>query len=183
MPSIPLIFVWFAVLSGYMPYSMGYSFLNPLILIGYGLLGWLIGANVPRVWVAISAGIATTLLALLVVHLVSGNLQIVMPATGILISNLALTITSVLATSGLRRRWLKQGMEESRIQLILRGIFVVMAIPLYANGYFPIDWKIWLAEHTTDPDLVQFAAAVSLVFLGLWRIPAGRAPASPIQSN
>lgn len=169
MPSIPLAVVWFAVLAGYLPYSMGYAFLNPLILIGYGLLGWLIGANLSTARPAIAAGMLTTLLAILMVNISSGIPHLVLPSASILFSSLLLTVSSVLATSALRRRWLAGGMAEDRIQFILRAAFAAAAVLLYLNGYLHYDVKIWIAAHTTNRDLVAFSLATSAILLTLSR--------------
>ena len=48
MPGIPLLVVWVALLCGYIPYSMGFAFLNPVVVIAYGFLSLLIGATVTR---------------------------------------------------------------------------------------------------------------------------------------
>jgi len=168
MPSFPLIFVWFALMCGYLPYSMGYAFLNPLILISYGLLGLLIGANVTNPRNAITASAATTLLAITTVNVTSGIPRLVLPSVSILAASLALSTTSILATTGLRQRWTRQGHDESKIRLRLRLAFAALALALYFNSYLPYAWKMWLAARTTNPDLIQFAVITSVLLTATW---------------
>lgn len=170
MPSIPLIVVWFAVLCGYLPYSLGFAFLNPLIVIAYGFLGLLVAANVPHPRYAAIAAAATTLLALAVVNITSGIPHLVLPATSIILASIALSVASTLAGSGLRSRWLSQGLDEDRVRLYLRLLFAAFALLVYGNGYLPLDAKIWLAEHTTNNDLLIFAMVSIALFVGTWRM-------------
>jgi hypothetical protein len=169
MPSIPLIVVWFAVLSGYLPYSMGYAFLNPLILVGYGLLGWLLGANLSTIRPAIIGGALTTILAILTVNISSGIPHLVLPSTSILVCSLLLTISCVLATNALRNYFQSRHLPEERIQFFLRAAFAAAAVLLYLNGYLPYDVKMWIAAHTTNRDLIAFSLATSTILLTLSR--------------
>ena len=174
MPSIPLVFVWFAVLSGYLPYTMGYAFLNPMLIIGYGFLSLLIAANVPNVKHAIAASAATTLLALITVNLTSGIPHLVLPATTIILCSLLLSAAGTLATAGVRSLLLARGKDEDQIRTYLRIAFAVVAVLLYNNSYLPYDTKMWLAERTTNEDLIRFALVTAILFLAIWRTTKSR---------
>lgn len=170
MPGIPLIFVWFAVLCGYLPYSMGYAFLNPMVIISYGFLGWLIGANVSSIPWAMAASMATTLLAIVMVNLSSGILHLVIPSLSVIGASLWLSVTGVMATGGLRAFGLRQGLHEESIRGRLRLGFAALATLAYFNSYLPFEWKMWLASRTTNPDLIGFALVWGALFVGTWRL-------------
>lgn len=170
MPSIPLIVVWFSVLSVYLPYNMGFAFLNPIVLTAYGFLGWLTGANLPDWRKAFLASAVTTLAAILLVNLSSGIPHLVLPAIGILLSSLTLSASSALATSGIRAALHRRGLPEDAIRLRLRLGFAAFAVALYFNGLLPYSTKMWIAERTTNPDLIFFSAIASAVFVGTWRL-------------
>lgn len=157
MPQLPLVVVWFAVLSGYIPYTMGYAFLNPIVITAYGLLGWLVAANLPRLPLAIAGSIGTTTLALAVVNLTSGNLHLVLPSHWILAGSFSLSATSALASSRLAPR-------------TARWLFAALAVLFYFNGALPYGVKLWISEHTTNQDLQVFSLLLSLVFVGTWRV-------------
>ena len=169
MPTIPLIVVWFAVLSGYLPYNMGYAFLNPMLVIAYGFLSLLIAANVPSPKHAILASAATTLLALMTVNATSGIPHLVLPAATIILCSLLLSATGTLATAGIRSLLLARGKHEDQIRTYLRLAFAVLAILIYNNSYLPYDTKLWLAERTTNQHLIRFALVTSIFFLAIWR--------------
>jgi hypothetical protein len=169
MPTIPLIVVWFAVLSGYLPYNMGFAFLNPMLIIAYGFLSLLIAANVPNVKHAIAASATTTLLALLTVNATSGIPHLVLPALTIILSSHLLSATGTLATAGIRSLLLARGKHEDQIRTYLRINFAVFAVLLYNNSYLPYETKMWLAERTTNEDLIRFALFTSILFLAIWR--------------
>ncbi len=170
MPSIPLTVVWFAVLCGYLPYSLGFAFLNPIILTGMGFLGLLVSANVPATRIAILSSIATTTLAILMVNLTSGIPHLVLPSTSILLSSWLLSASSVLAATGIRALLLRRGYDEPQVRLILRLAFATLALAWYLNSWLPYDAKMWLASHTTNNDLIIFAMVSSAVFMGTWRL-------------
>ncbi len=181
MPTIPLIVVWFAVLSGYLPYSMGFAFLNPMLVIAYGFLSLLIAANVTNPKHAMLASALTTLLALLTVNATSGIPHLVLPATTIILASLLLSATGTLATAGIRSLLLARGKHEDQIRTYLRLGFAVLAILAYNNSYLPYDTKMWLAERTTNSDLIRFALLTSILFLAIWR-STSRSPTIEIES-
>lgn len=170
MPSIPLAVVWLAILCGYLPYTMGYAFLNPIVLIGYGALGLLIGANIPTPKPAIAASLLTTTLAIAVVNLTSGIPHLVLPSPGILLATATLSLTTVLAATGLRHFWRRRNLDEDQIRLRLRLAFAALALAVYLNGYLPYNAKMWIAARTTNPDLIQFALLASAACTALWFI-------------
>ncbi len=157
MPQLPLVVVWFAVLSGYIPYTMGYAFLNPIVITAYGLLGWLVAANLQRLSLAIAGALATTLLALAVVNLTSGNPHLVLPSPMILAGSFCLSVSSALASSRLASR-------------TARWLFAAAAVLFYFNGALPYQTKLWISEHTTNQDLIMVSTVLSLIFVGTWRL-------------
>jgi hypothetical protein len=157
MPQLPLVVVWFAVLSGYIPYTMGYAFLNPIVVTAYGLLGWLVAANVARLTVAMAGATGTTVLALAVVNLTSGTPHLVLPPPLILAGSFSLSVTSALAASRLPSR-------------NARWLFAGLAVLFYFNGALPYDVKMWVSEHTTNQDLLIFSVILNLIFVGTWRV-------------
>lgn len=170
MPGIPLLVVWVAVLCGYIPYSMGFAFLNPVIVIAYGFLSLLIGATVTRPsWVA-AASLLTTLLALITTNATSGVLHLVLPSWGVLAASIWLSLSGALLTEGLRNWLLRQGRHEEQIRNWLRILFAALALLVYCNGLLPYDWKMWLAERTTSEHLIRFALVSGAIFVGIWRM-------------
>lgn len=170
MPGIPLLVVWVAVLCGYIPYSMGFAFLNPVIVIAYGFLSLLIGATVTRPgWVA-AASIFTTLLALVTTNATSGVLHLVLPSWGVLAASIWLSLCGALLTEGLRNSLLRQGRDEEQIRNWLRMLFAALALLVYFNGLLPYDIKMWLAERTTNEHLIRFALVSGAIFVGIWRM-------------
>jgi hypothetical protein len=175
--NIPLAAVWIGVLCGYVPYSMGLAFLNPILIIGYGFLGFLLGANLlpndptpRRAGLAAAASIVTLLLALAVVNATGGFPTLVLPGWEILLSSFCISATGALAALGLNSALSRREWDAERIRFALRMGFGVLALAFYANGYLPYDWKMWLAEHTTNGDLWRFGAGVALAFVGIWRV-------------
>ena len=169
MPTIPLIVVWFAVLAGYLPYNMGFAFLNPMLIISYGFLSLLIAANVPNPRHAFLASAATTLLALITVNITSGIPHLVLPALTIILCSLLLSAAGTLATAGIRSLLLAKGKDEDQIRTYLRINFAVFAVLLYNNSYLPYEAKMWLAERTTNHDLIRFSLVTSILLLAIWR--------------
>ncbi len=176
MPTIPLIVVWFAVLSGYLPYNMGFAFLNPMLIIAYGFLSLLIAANVPNPKHASAASAATTLLALLTVNISSGIPHLVLPALTIILCSLLLSAAGTLATAGIRSLLLARGKHEDQIRTYLRIAFAVLAVLLYNNSYLPYEIKMWLAERTTNAHLIRFSLVTSILFLAIWRTTSTSSP-------
>jgi hypothetical protein len=48
--------------------------------------------------------------------------------------------------------------------------FGALALAYWGQSWLPYEWKIWLAERTTNPDLVRFSCFVGLAFVGTWRV-------------
>lgn len=170
MPSLPLTLCWFAVLSGYLPYSMGLAFLNPVLMTGYGFLGFLLGAHLGKGLVAGIVALVTTAAGLLVVNLSGGFPEAVLPRVTVLGANALLCGSSAMAATGLREWMERRGVESEAAAFRLRMGFAVAAVAFYFNGQLPYEWKVWLAEHTTSEDLVRFAVFVSVLFVGTWRM-------------
>lgn len=170
MPGIPLLVVWVALLCGYIPYSMGFAFLNPVVVIAYGFLSLLIGATVTRPGWVLTASLTTTLLALITVNATSGMMQIVLPSWGVLAASIWLSCSGALLTGGLRNWLLRHGRNEEQIRNWLRLLFAALALIVYFNGLLPYDWKMWLAERTTNEHLIRFAFVCGAIFVGIWRM-------------
>jgi len=177
MQTIPLAVVWVSVMCGYLPYQMGFSFFNPVLILSYAFLGLLVGASLlgadpsnKNVWRSIGIVLGTLAMALLVVNLATQAKEPVLPERGILGTAVVVAIASVLLMQGLASWLLRRGWEGSQVRLSLRLLFAFLALAVYFNGRFPYDWKLWLSEHTTDEDLVRFGLVTSVVFVGIWRV-------------
>ncbi|WP_031497624.1 hypothetical protein [Bryobacter aggregatus] len=157
MPQLPWIVVWVSVLCGYLPYQMGYAFLNPLVIVGYGFLGLWVGGVVREPLWAIAATLGTSWVALLVVNLLGGAPAWVLPPWGIVLVNAWLGGTGALLAQRLRPN-------------VARAVFACFVIFVYFNANLPESWKIWIAEHTTDQDLMIFGGVCGSVFVGTWRL-------------
>jgi hypothetical protein len=170
MPSLPLALCWITLLSGYFPYSMGLAFLNPILLTGYGLLGFLVGAHLGSVWAGFAATAGTTLLGLVVVNVTGGWPETVLPGMAMLGANLLLSFTSVLGARSLRGWLERRGVEGEAAKLRLSAGFAAAAAAFYWNGALPYGMKMWIAAHTTTQDLILFSLVASTLFVGIWRM-------------
>ena len=157
MPRIPLIVVWVAVMCGYLPWSMGYAFFNPIVIVGYGFFGLLIGAHVRDWRWAIAATLGTTWLAVLLVNLTSSVPFWVAPPWGVMAANGCLGAAGALMAQRLKV-W------------VARAIFAGLGAFVIFNRYLPYEWKVWIGEHTTDEDLITFAVGCGILFVGTWRL-------------
>lgn len=177
MQKIPVAVVWLAVLCGYLPYQMGFAFFNPVLIFAYAFLGLLVGATLlsedpSNRNACISTGIVwgTLGLALLVVNIVTQAKEPVLPEWGILATAALLALASVLLMQGLASWLLRLGWDGPTVRFRLRMLFAILAIAVCFNGRLPYDWKVWLAEHTTDDDLIRFGLGCSVLFVGIWRL-------------
>jgi hypothetical protein len=109
------------------------------------------------------------LLALITVDITSGIPHLVLPALTIILCSLLLSATGTLATAGIRSLLLAKGKDEDQIRTYLRINFAVFAVLLYNNSYLPYDVKMWLAERTTNHDLIRFSLVTSILLLAIWR--------------
>ncbi|MBZ2187017.1 MAG: hypothetical protein K7J46_20100 [Bryobacter sp.] len=170
MPTLPLTLCWFAVMSVYLPYSMGLAFLNPVLLTGYGLLGFLVGGRLERVRAGFAVTAGTLVLGLAVVNITGGWPELVLPAAGMLGAVMLLAFNSTLAAVGLRRWMERRGCTAEEAAFRLSAAFGGVAVAFYFNGALPLEIKTWLAAHTTSSDLRLFCLLVSLLFVGIWRM-------------
>ncbi len=109
------------------------------------------------------------MLALITVDITSGIPHLVLPALTIILCSLLLSATGTLATAGIRSLLLAKGKDEDQIRTYLRINFAVFAVLLYNNSYLPYDVKMWLAERTTNHDLIRFSLVTSILLLAIWR--------------
>jgi hypothetical protein len=170
MPSLPLVLCWFAVMSVYLPYSMGLAFFNPVLLTGYGMLGFLVGARLETVRAGFAVTAGTLLLGLAVVNVAGGWPELVLPGAAMLGAAMLLAFSSTLAAVGLRRSMERRGWAPEEATFRLSAAFGGVAAAFYWNGLLPLEMKMWLAAHTTTSDLRLFCLFVSLLFVGIWRM-------------
>ena len=149
--------VWVAVMCGYIPWSMGYAFFNPMVIVGYGFFGLVIGAHVRDSRWAISVTLGTTWLALLLVNFTSTVSVWVFPPWGVLAANAWLGVSGALVAQRVKV-W------------VARTIFASLGAFVILSSYLPYSWKVWIGEHTTDVDLIMFAVGCGILFVGTWRL-------------
>lgn len=177
MARIPQLTIWLGLLCGYMPYNMGYALFNPLLLLVYAYLAILVAATlIPGApgWRSIcwSAGLAqgTLLAAIVVVNALSGVNEFVWPSLDILAAGVLVSGTGALLVEGLNAWGVRKGWPEDVRRGRLRLVFAALALPVLFNAYLPYGAKVWIAEHTTNEDLLVLALGSSVAFVGIWRV-------------
>lgn len=177
MARIPQLAIWLGLLCGYLPYNMGYALFNPILLMVYAYLAILLAATlIPGEpgWrsIGVSAGLAqgTLLSAILVVNALSGVNEFVWPSLDILGAGVLVSVTGGMAVQGLNAWGARRGWHEDVRRGRLRMAFAALTLPVLFNSYLPYGAKMWIAEHTTNEDLLVLGLGSALAFVGIWRM-------------
>ncbi len=170
MGRIPLLVTWFAVLSGYLPYNLSLAFLNPFIALCYSFLAWPLAASWGNARQAAGVTAATLAGGWVVANWAAGTPELVLPSWGVVVACAALLGSAAWAAVGLRSDLVRRGHDEERVVLWLRLGFLGLAAVVYFNGSLPYEWKMYLAERTTNGHLIGLAWGWTALFVGTWRM-------------
>jgi hypothetical protein len=170
MARIPFLVTWFAVLAGYIPYTMTLAFFNPFLGICYSFLAWPLAVSWRNARAAAGVTAATLGLGWLVANWMGGTPELVLPGWRVVAACGALLCSAAWAAVGSFEFLVRKGWSEERAQLGLRLGFFGLAALVYFNGFLPYEWKMYLAERTTDDYLIGLAWGWTGLFVGIWRM-------------